>query len=101
VEDDAKMAELLRRGLSSEGHSVDVAGDGLKGLGKGQRLPFDAIVSVVRTRCAPAARTARDWASPSPAGSSIGMRGRFAQPASPAKGAHLKSASRWLPFKGE
>ena len=44
VEDDAKMAELLRRGLSREGHSVDVAGDGLKGLEKGQSQPFDAIV---------------------------------------------------------
>jgi two-component system response regulator MprA len=44
VEDDAKMAELLRRGLSSEGHSVDIAGDGLKALEKGQSLPFDAIV---------------------------------------------------------
>jgi DNA-binding response OmpR family regulator len=44
VEDDAKMAELLRRGLSSEGHSVDIAGDGLKGLEKGQSQPFDAIV---------------------------------------------------------
>ncbi|HEY3439641.1 MAG TPA: response regulator transcription factor [Paludibaculum sp.] len=44
VEDDAKMAELLRRGLSSEGHSVDVALDGLTGLVKGQAVPFDAIV---------------------------------------------------------
>jgi two-component system response regulator MprA len=44
IEDDAKMAELLRRGLSREGHSVDVAGDGLKGLEKGQSLAFDAIV---------------------------------------------------------
>ncbi len=44
VEDDAKMAELLRRGLSREGHSVDVAGDGLKGLEKGQSQAFDAIV---------------------------------------------------------
>jgi DNA-binding response OmpR family regulator len=44
VEDDAKMAELLRRGLSSEGHSVEIAGDGLIGLEKGQSLPFDAIV---------------------------------------------------------
>jgi DNA-binding response OmpR family regulator len=44
VEDDAKMAELLRRGLSTEGHSVDIAGDGLKALEKGQSLPFDAIV---------------------------------------------------------
>jgi DNA-binding response OmpR family regulator len=44
VEDDAKMAELLRRGLSREGHSVDIAGDGLKGLEKGRSRPFDAIV---------------------------------------------------------
>jgi DNA-binding response OmpR family regulator len=44
VEDDARMAELLRRGLSTEGHSVDVAGDGLKGLERGQSVPFDAIV---------------------------------------------------------
>jgi len=44
VEDDAKMAELLRRGLSTEGHAVDVAADGLTGLEKGQSLPFDAIV---------------------------------------------------------
>jgi DNA-binding response OmpR family regulator len=44
VEDDAKMAELLRRGLSKEGHSVDVVGDGLMGLEKGQNLQFDAIV---------------------------------------------------------
>ena len=44
VEDDPKMAELLRRGLSMEGHSVDIAADGVQGLEKGQSLPFDAIV---------------------------------------------------------
>ena len=44
VEDDARMAELLRRGLSKEGHTVEVAADGLKGLEKGQAVPFDAIV---------------------------------------------------------
>ncbi len=44
VEDDAKMAELLRRGLSGEGYSVEIAGDGLKALEKAQRLIFDAIV---------------------------------------------------------
>jgi DNA-binding response OmpR family regulator len=44
VEDDPKMAELLRRGLSTEGHSVDIAADGVQGLEKGQSLPFDAIV---------------------------------------------------------
>ena len=31
VEDDAKMADLLRRGLSAEGHTAQVAGDGPKG----------------------------------------------------------------------
>lgn len=44
VEDDAKMAELLRRGLAREGHSVEIAQDGPNGLEKGQGLPFDAIV---------------------------------------------------------
>ena len=44
VEDDAKMAELLHRGLSREGHAVDIAEDGIKGLEKGQGQPFDAIV---------------------------------------------------------
>ena len=38
------MAELLRRGLSTEGHTVEVAEDGLKGLEKGQSTAFDAIV---------------------------------------------------------
>jgi len=44
VEDDAKMAELLRRGLVGQGHSVDVETDGLRGLEKSQAMPFDAIV---------------------------------------------------------
>jgi DNA-binding response OmpR family regulator len=44
VEDDAKMAELLRRGLAGQGHTVEVAMDGIKGLEKAQNLPFDAIV---------------------------------------------------------
>ena len=44
AEDDARMAELLRRGLTGRGHTVDVAPDGLKSLEKAQALPFDAIV---------------------------------------------------------
>jgi DNA-binding response OmpR family regulator len=44
VEDDAKMAQLLRRGLMGQGHTVEVAMDGNKGLEKAQSLPFDAIV---------------------------------------------------------
>ena len=44
VEDDAKMAELLRPGLSREGHAVEVAGDGIDGLEQGRTESFDAIV---------------------------------------------------------
>jgi DNA-binding response OmpR family regulator len=44
VEDDAKMAELLRRGLCSQGHSVETVANGVKGLEKAQATPFDAIV---------------------------------------------------------
>ena len=44
VEDDAKMAELLRRGLAARGHSVELAMDGHRGLDKAQSFPFDAIV---------------------------------------------------------
>src|SRR5260221_1817924 len=44
VEDDAKMAELLRRGLTGQGHAIEIAPDGLKGLEKAQAMPFDVIV---------------------------------------------------------
>src|SRR5260370_30602073 len=44
VEDDAKMAELLRRGLTGQGHTVDVAADGVNGLEKSQSESFDAIL---------------------------------------------------------
>ena len=44
VEDDSRMAELLRRGLTSEGHSVEVAQDGIRGLEKAHQAAFDAIV---------------------------------------------------------
>lgn len=44
VEDDAKMAELLRRGLSGQGHTVDIAQDGAQGMQKSLSFQFDAIV---------------------------------------------------------
>lgn len=44
VEDDARMADLLRRGLTAEGHSVDIAADGSSGLDKAQTLSYEAIV---------------------------------------------------------
>ena len=44
VEDDSKMAELLARGLTAEGHRVDVAYDGIAGLEKAGQQTFDALV---------------------------------------------------------
>jgi two-component system response regulator MprA len=44
VEDDARMAELLRRGLAEDRHSVDVEGDGPAGLERARTRPYDTIV---------------------------------------------------------
>ena len=44
VEDDVKMAGLLRRGLREEGHAVDVARTGDDAVWMGQSAEYDAIV---------------------------------------------------------
>jgi two-component system OmpR family response regulator len=44
VEDEPKMARLLRRGLAEEGYAVDVAADGLEGLGVAASRDYDAVV---------------------------------------------------------
>src|SRR6201999_1234254 len=44
VEDEVKMAALLRRGLSEQGLTVDVAGDGEKALALARATGYDAIV---------------------------------------------------------
>jgi DNA-binding response OmpR family regulator len=44
VEDEARMAELLRRGLEEEGFSVTVSRDGVEALGIAQASGFDVIV---------------------------------------------------------
>ena len=44
VEDDVKMAALLRRGLSEEGHAADVAGTGKDAVWMAQAVEYDAIV---------------------------------------------------------
>jgi DNA-binding response OmpR family regulator len=44
VEDDLKMAELLHRGLTREGHTVSVAGDGIDALEQARSRSFDAIL---------------------------------------------------------
>ena len=44
IEDDARMAELLKRGLTQDRHSVDIADDGLAGLERARSQPYDTIV---------------------------------------------------------
>jgi len=44
VEDEARMAGLLKRGLEEEGHAVDVAGSGPDGFWMATENPYDAIV---------------------------------------------------------
>jgi two-component system, OmpR family, response regulator len=44
VEDEVKMAALIRRGLKEEGLTVDVAGTGEDGLGMARSSTYDAIV---------------------------------------------------------
>jgi two-component system OmpR family response regulator len=44
VEDEPKMAGLLRRGLVEEGYAVDIATDGEEGFGAAMSRPYDAVV---------------------------------------------------------
>jgi DNA-binding response OmpR family regulator len=44
IEDEVKMAGLLRRGLAEEGYAVDIARTGADGLWAGTENPYDAIV---------------------------------------------------------
>src|SRR5690242_20001915 len=44
VEDERRMAELLKKGLEEEGHSVLVAHEGREALEMAQAQDFDAIV---------------------------------------------------------
>lgn len=44
VEDEQRMAELLRKGLSEEGHTVVCAHDGSEGLQMARATEFDVIV---------------------------------------------------------
>jgi two-component system, OmpR family, response regulator len=44
VEDETRMARLLKRGLEEEGHAVDVAGDGPEGLWLAAENSYGAVV---------------------------------------------------------
>jgi two-component system, OmpR family, response regulator len=44
VEDEPRMARLIKRGLEEEGHAVDVAADGPDGLWMATEVPYTAII---------------------------------------------------------
>ena len=44
IEDSAKMADLLRRGLSEQGYAVDIAANGVDGVWLATEIAFDVIV---------------------------------------------------------
>ena len=44
VEDEIRMARLLKRGLEEEGHAVDIAQDGPEGLWLATENPYGAVV---------------------------------------------------------
>jgi DNA-binding response OmpR family regulator len=44
VEDEAKLAAYVKRGLEREGYAVDVAGDGETGLWMASTEPYDVVV---------------------------------------------------------
>src|ERR1700736_2191492 len=44
VEDETRMADLLRKGLTEEGHTATCAGDGAEGLALAKTYEFDVII---------------------------------------------------------
>lgn len=44
VEDEGRMAELLRKGLTEDGHTATCASDGAEGLALAQAYEFDVII---------------------------------------------------------
>lgn len=44
IEDEAKTAKFLKKGLSEAGFVVDVSGDGLEGLHRAQEVEFDLVI---------------------------------------------------------
>ncbi len=44
VEDEARMARLIKRGLEEEGHAVDIAADGPDGLWMAEENPYGAVI---------------------------------------------------------
>ena len=55
VEDETKMAGLLRRGLTEEGYSVEIAANGTDGLWAATENDYDAVVRAIESASAPVA----------------------------------------------
>jgi two-component system, OmpR family, response regulator len=61
VEDEAKMAGLLHRGLTEDGHVVDVAASGDDAVWMGQVVEYDAIVLDLMLPGVDGVRVCRRW----------------------------------------
>ncbi|MDQ1366886.1 MAG: two-component system, OmpR family, response regulator [Acidimicrobiaceae bacterium] len=44
VDDEVRLAELIKRGLQEEGHAVDVVGDGPEAVWMAAENPYDAVI---------------------------------------------------------
>ena len=44
IEDEQKMAKLLKKGLEEENHAVMVAHDGMEGFEMSRTYPFDVVI---------------------------------------------------------
>ena len=44
VEDEAKTAAAIRRGLEAEGHAIDIPPDGAEGLWLAEQNPYDVVI---------------------------------------------------------
>ena len=44
VEDDSRLADVLRRGLQEQGYAVDLAHDGETGVGLAESEPYDLVI---------------------------------------------------------
>jgi DNA-binding response OmpR family regulator len=57
IEDELRMARLVKRALEEEGHAVDVAGDGPEGLWMATENPYTAIAAMahLEATCRPTA----------------------------------------------
>ena len=64
VEDDLRLARVIKRGLTQDGHAVDLSVTGDGALGRVRTVVYDAIVLDVMLPGMTASRSARPCATP-------------------------------------